>query len=290
MDKDYLFVLNPISGEGDDREEVKEMVCNSLYGTNVEIWETTGKDDVRKVKEMLQKQDWDGVLVGGGDGTVKMVVEAILGMDLPLGIIPLGSANGLATGFGIHGISDACHAIKTGKVKGVDLWRINEEICIHLSDFGFNAGLVKKSTGQAGRGMMSYFKSSVAQFTELRPYQFEIHIKGETFVVEARMLVIANGNKYGTGALINPSGKIDDGKFEVIALNPEGIDEIVSLSVDLFKGTLESNETVKIWKAEKAEVKNLDGADFQIDGEVMPQTESISIKAEMNKVNFFYLE
>ncbi|WP_200976134.1 diacylglycerol kinase family protein [Echinicola sp. 20G] len=290
MDKNYLFVLNPISGEGDDREEVKEIVCNSLYGTSVEIWETTGNDDVRKVKEKLQKQGLDGVLVGGGDGTVKMVVEAILGLDLPLGIIPLGSANGLATGFGIHGISDACHAIKTGEVKAVDLWRINEEICIHLSDFGFNAGLVKKSTGLEGRGMMSYFKSSVAQFTELRPYQFEIQINDETLVVEAKMLVIANGNKYGTGALINPSGKIDDGKFEVIALNPEGIDEIVSLSIDLFKGTLESNETVKIWKAEKAEIKNLEGADFQIDGEVMPQTEFISIKADMNKVNFFYLE
>lgn len=291
MNRRYLFVLNPISGDGDDREEVKEQLFQQLHGIDLEVWETSGEDsDPKRLRSVLFSGSWDGILVGGGDGTVKMVVEAAIGTDLPLGIVPLGSANGLATCFGIHNISDACHAVLMGRTKSVDLWRINDEIFVHLSDFGFNAGLVKRSRYENSRGMMAYFMSSIAQFAELKPYHFTIKLEEEVLELDAKMLVIANGSKYGTGALINPNGKVDDGLFEIVVLNPEGFDEILRLSVELFKGTLADSEMVKIWSANKVEISNPDGADFQIDGEVMPKTETIKVYPVDEKINFYCLE
>ncbi|GAB3646368.1 YegS/Rv2252/BmrU family lipid kinase [Echinicola sediminis] len=291
MNKQYLFVLNPISGEGVNKAEVIETLQNQLYGIELSVWETTGSpDDQTMIRDMIGEKPWDGILVGGGDGTIKLVVEAVQESGLPLGIVPLGSANGMATGLGIHGVSDACYAVQKGRTKTVDLWRINGELCIHLSDFGFNAGVVKKSTNYTSRGMMSYFKGSLAQFVEMKPYNFKVKIDGNEEAVEAKMLVIANGNKYGTGALINPTGKIDDGAVEIVALNPEGLDEMVGLSLALFKGTLAESEMVKIWSVSEAEISNPDGADFQIDGEVMPETKTVKVYRDKYAIDFYCLE
>lgn len=291
MKKKFLYVVNPISGDGDDREEVSDLLCNSLHDVEFQTWETTGKEsDPEQIREMLNSNAFDGVLVGGGDGTIKMVVQAIKGMGVPVGIIPLGSANGLAADFGIHGISDACHAIKNGIEKRVDLWDINGELCIHLSDFGFNAGLVRKSSDQEGRGMLSYAKGYLAQLQEIQSYRFRLLEQGDAREVTAKMLVIANAAKYGTGARINPFGDISDGQFEIIALNPEGIDQIISLSLSLFKDNIEELDFVKSWSFNELEIENLDGADFQVDGEVMPQTDKVKITKINEPIVFYALE
>ncbi|AWW31694.1 diacylglycerol kinase [Echinicola strongylocentroti] len=288
--KRFLYILNPISGDGVDREEVLDILSNNLYGIEITVWETTGSpDDPKEIQQMLKEKQWDGLLVGGGDGTIKMVVTAILGAQLPLGIIPLGSANGLATGFGIHGVSDACYAVQKGKVEAVDLWDINGELCIHLSDFGFNAGLVKKSTALQHRGMLAYAKSSLEQLKEMRQYTFVIKADGIEEKVKAKSLVVANGNKYGTGAVINPTGNVGDGKFEVVTLDPEGLEEIIGLSLAMFNDRLGEVAHVKTRSFDKAEIENPEGADFQIDGEVMPQTDQIKIEAMPHKVNFYCL-
>ncbi len=289
MTKQFLCILNPISGSDIDRDDIKAWVRGNLHGIELTVWETTGENDCKKIKEQVENSSWDGILIGGGDGTVKMVVSSLLGTTLPFGIIPLGSANGLATCLGIHGISDAIYAVKTDQVMAIDILRINGEISLHLSDFGFNAGLVKKFSNQTQRGMMAYFKSTLSQFFEMRPFRFEIKIDQKKIQIEAKMVVIANGSYYGTGANINPKGRMDDGFLEVVALNPDGWEDMVGLYLDLFRGELEDSPITKIWSGHEVEIRNYDGADFQIDGEVMPDTEYVHAICEHQKVNFFNL-
>ncbi len=289
--KRFLYILNPVSGNGDERENVIEMINELMPDIKLEEFETTGKNDVEKIKKIIsENQDYDGILIGGGDGTVKMVVEVLIGSDAPIGIIPLGSANGLAKCLGISNITESIHAISTSKMKSMDYLDINGEICLHLSDFGFNAGLVKKFDEDDGRGMVTYFKSTLRQFFDMQPYRFEITTDGKTETVEAKMLVIANGDKYGTGASINPTGKMDDGLMEIIALNPQGFDEIASLSIAMFRGTLDESDLVKTWKVKQAEIRNLDAADFQIDGEVIPNTSSVKATCKHDQFKFFIYE
>ncbi len=164
---------------------------------------------------------------------------------------------------------------------------INGHIGLHLSDFGFNAGMVKKFDEEDKRGMITYFKSTLKQFFEMKPYRFEIETLDKTLVIESKMLVIANGDKYGTGALINPTGKMDDGFIEIIAVNPSGFEEIAGMSVDMFKGKLDQSEHVTIWKVKEAKIRNLDHADFQIDGEVVPNTTEIKVTCKANQIRFF---
>ncbi len=287
MSGKYLFIVNPVSGAKSDRQSMLSTVKERLSDVDITVAETTGENDISMVREYLEEKHWDAILAGGGDGTIRMIAKATGKTDIPVGIIPLGSANGLAKCLEVDTTFLAIEAIRKGKTRHLDILNINNEICLHLSDFGFNAGLVKKFEDEDERGMITYFKSSLKQFKEMKPYRFEITINGKTEETTARLLVIANADKYGTGAIINPAGKIDDGILEVIAINPDGFDEMASISMDLFQGTLHESEYVKIWTGREASISNPDGADFQIDGEVMETPEKAEVSCQANQIRFF---
>ncbi len=288
MKKKFLYILNPVSGRGIDRNTIFESLRDITGGSQLEVFETKGKNETDRIREKIQKGNPDEILIGGGDGTIRMVASALQNSDIPLGIIPIGSANGLAKCLGINDIDDALRAVKSGETRKLDVLKIDGELCLHLSDFGFNAGLIKKfEEEETERGMMAYFRSSLRQFQEMKPYTFGININGKKeSKVEAKMLVIANGDRYGTGAIINPASKIDDGKFEIIALNPDGIDEMVEISMAMFTGTLDETENVTIYSAEKANIINYDDADFQVDGEIIDAQKEIDVICEKQKFRF----
>lgn len=289
MNKKLLLIINPISGSIQDKTETVAEIEKSLeaHGFQLRVWETTGDGDQEKIRLMIKQEPVDAILVGGGDGTIKMVAEVISDSDQRIGIIPLGSANGLATSLEIAGLEDAISAVAQGEEIKMDAIMINGELSLHLSDFGFNASLIKKFEDGGERGMLSYFKSSLAQLFDIQPYRFEITIGGKTELIHAKMLVIANGNKYGTGALINPTGKIDDGLFEIIAVDPAGFEDIVKISIAMFRGNLNEMESVRIWQASKAVIKNLDKADFQIDGELLGKVEKVTVEVMANPIRFY---
>lgn len=291
MKENILYILNPVSGKRSDRDAVFESLKEIAGSSNLEVLETKGENDPERIKEKIRKDNPDKIWIGGGDGTIRLVAGALEDTDIPMAIIPLGSANGLAKCLDINDIDDALQAIKSGETRKLDVLQINGELCLHLSDFGFNAGLIKKfEEEETERGMIAYFRSSLKQFQEMKPYTFGLKIDGNEMKTEAKMLIIANGDRYGTGAIINPAGKIDDGKFEIIALNPDGIDEMAEISMAIFTGTLDESENVKIFSAEQANIINYDNADFQIDGEIMDAVKEIDVICKKQKFTFFKSE
>ena len=284
-----LLVINPVSGTIGDKTETVALIKDKLGDQHIQlkVWETTGEDDQSKIRGLIQEEQFDAILIGGGDGTIKMVVEAVLDSGHAVGIIPLGSANGLATSLEITNLEEAIEAVVDKQEIKMDAIKINGELSLHLSDFGFNASLIKKFEDGGERGMLSYFKSSVAQLFDVQPYRFELSVGDKVEQIEAKMLVIANGNKYGTGALINPVGSMNDGLFEIIALDPKGIDDLVMISIALFRGNLNEMEAVRTWQASKAEIRNLDGADFQIDGELLGKVEAVTVEVLDKPIRFF---
>ncbi len=287
MQKKFLYVVNPIAGGAAHQHDTLDHIRHVLDNPMIELFQTTGGDDQPRIRELAQQHHWSGIMVGGGDGTINAVVQAVSGLSVPLGIIPFGSANGLATCLDIFDIDDTLEAIGKGQIQPLDVLRINGQLCIHLADFGFNAGLVKKFDEGSQRGMLAYFRNSLQEFMENKPYQFVVGLEGQQVRVEAKMLVIANGDKYGTRAIINPDSAMDDGQLEIIALNPRGLDEVVSLSIDLYRGTLADSPLVKRWSCRQAWIENPDGALFQIDGEVMGHTPRAEVVCEPHQVSFF---
>lgn len=262
-----LLVINPISGSV-DKEDFIKMVGEEVGKTGAECltYSTTGQNDVAAIRDIVSESKPSRILVAGGDGTIVMVAEAIEGLEVVLGLLPMGSANGLTTSLNIPNDPEIALDIALGDHFAViDGVRINSEISLHLSDLGLNALLVKHYEEGELRGKLGYAKEVVKTLSTYEPFHVRIKMEEEEFESEAVIVIIANAQKYGTGVAINPFGDLSDGKFEIVVARRVDVIELTKL---LAGSTEFDPEVVSIFSVTAAEIECLDkGTHFQIDGE-----------------------
>lgn len=272
-----LFVINPISG-GNNKDGLYERIESFCEQNEVEceLLKTTGEDDPESIRKKIKSFQPTTVVAGGGDGTVKLVAEELLETGIKLGILPLGSANGLATELEIpEGFDDNLKLLQEGKTRKIDAVRVNGELCLHLSDIGFNAELIKEFEEEGTRGKLGYALSFVKQLSKRRKSTFEIQVDGEKHTYKAEMIVIANASKYGTGAVINPRCDMQDGLFEVCVFMPLPWHKFFHLTWHSFIGRLEESEYFAIHQGKKVTITSRKFRTLQVDGEVIGKTQKV---------------
>ena len=147
--KKALLVVNPISG-GIDKSQIIDHLQDRFEREQNElsIYYTSGKNDKEQLKAIVKELQPDRVLVTGGDGTIKLMAEILKNTSIPIGLFPAGSANGLAENLNLpSGLEDLVEVALGNKFRELDCISVNEEICLHISDVGLNAELVKNSAG-----------------------------------------------------------------------------------------------------------------------------------------------
>lgn len=277
--KKCLLIVNPIAG-GNDKTNLVTTVHDYARNEGVELieFETTGKDDEEVIKQMYREHKPERILVAGGDGTIKMVAEAVEKHNVIIGILPAGSANGLSVDLQLPtDLQEMLRIAFHGKHMEMDMVSINGKKSLHLSDIGLNAELIKNYEAGSVRGKWGYALQAINTLAgSEQPFQAVIKANGETIEAEARMVVIANTQKYGTGVIINPIGIMDDGKFEIVIL--KNLDIFVISKFLTGNMPVESNEDVEIISAEKATITTNFPVHFQIDGEYYGQIDKLDIK------------
>lgn len=262
-----FFVINPISG-GKEKTDWEKKIRGYFKESphSMEFFLLSGENDESSVKHYIDTVKPDRVVGVGGDGTIKMLAQMLQHTDIPLGIIPAGSANGMAKELDIpEDIDIALDISVNGVVKPIDVIKINnEEICIHLSDMGLNAMLVKYFEKSEKRGMWGYGKAVFRVLWEKQIIYATIKTESETIKRKAFMVVVANASKYGTGANINPDGFVDDGYFEVVIVRRLNIRELLKA---ILTNKQFQKEKIEILKVKTAEIQTLKKTYFQVDGE-----------------------
>lgn len=286
MENKALLVFNAGSGkEQVSKEELLERIQLKLEGYDLSIFEILGENVSERLTETLSQLNPNLVLIAGGDGTIKLTANC-LSSRIPLAILPLGSANGLAKCLAIGSLEEALEALSKLETFPMDAVQIDDELCLHLADFGFNASMIHKFEQGETRGMLGYIKSSVSEIFNTQSCRFRIEMEEETLELEAKMLVIANGEEYGTGAVINTEGRMDDGKFEIIAVEFKSAGDLISITKGLMTGENQEKSAVKTWSTKACKIFNLDLANFQIDGELMGNPELVSVKIQKAAFDF----
>lgn len=244
----------------------------------MEFYQLTGESDDDRIRHCLEQVKPDRVIAVGGDGTVKLLVELLIGSDLPLGIIPAGSANGMAKELDIPlKVEDALKIITDGKFKKIDAIQINDhETCIHLSDIGLNALLVKYFEKSKVRGMWGYGKAVFRVLWEKQLMNVTIKTDKDIIRRKAYMVVLANAKTYGTGAIINPEGNLEDGNFEIVLIRKLSVWELFKM---LISHQPFNPECVEVLCAKNMDLNVTKNAYFQVDGEYRGKTKNIKAKA-----------
>ncbi|MDR6300837.1 diacylglycerol/lipid kinase family protein [Mesonia maritima] len=269
---EIFIVINPVSGDENKAELLKAVKKQLTENDSLDIFKTTGENDAEKINEKLSAKKYDRVLIAGGDGTIKLVAEAMGENKISIGILPAGSANGLAKDLNLpEEAEDFIKAALGKEIREIDAIKINGELSLHISDFGLNAELIKEFEGSNFRGKLGYALNSIPTlFQNKGPFDFTIETGKETLERKAIMVAFANSKKFGTGAIVNPDGKMDDGVFEVLIFKKFDIIEILKT---MNEGAKLSSDFVEIISVKKANVKAKKPIAFQIDGEFCQEIE-----------------
>lgn len=274
-----LFVINPVSG-GKKKADHGTLIRNFFKDREetIEICKFEGPASGQELKKTIRHWHPDRVVAVGGDGTVKAVAEQLLHTRLPMGIIPAGSANGMATELSVpENFEQAMQVVLEGKIQVIDAIRINQqEICIHLGDLGLNALLVKNFEQGGTRGKLGYALSSFKTLWQRQSMQVEIRNAQVSLSRVAFMIVLANARRYGTGVSINPDGNLSDGLFEVVVIRRLSLWELLKMIWQFKPFDPKKTEVIQ---ADQVTISTRRKAHFQVDGEYLGKVKNV--KAEI---------
>jgi len=277
MKKKYILVVNPISGDIDKSEIIdKTLAFATASEIKIIVYKTTGQNDETAISKLYNLHKPERVLIAGGDGTIKMVGEALENQDVIFGILPAGSSNGLAVDLNLpSAIEENLEVAFHHHFMEIDMVSINGKKSIHLSDIGLNAELVRNYENGFTRGKLGYALQVITTLSESQePFLAKIEVNKQTIECNALMIVIANSQKYGTGVTINPYGIMNDGKFEIVILKK--LDLVVFAKI--ITGNIPINaEDVEIISCEQAKITTNLPVSFQIDGEYIGEETQLNI-------------
>lgn len=275
-----LFVINPVAGGSDHTETIallKQVAEEKGYESKFLL--TNGKNDESEIKRCLDKFKPDRLIAGGGDGTLRMIGELIHPYNLAMGILPLGSANGLATALAIP--SDPIQAfeqiLQSTEIKRMDMLKFNKRhLCIHLADIGVNALIVKRYEESGLRGMMGYAKNLLSSIQDTELMKINIEADGHTIRKEGFMMAFANAHKYGTGVQIS-EGSVTDGKFEICNVERIALDSAIKAGLTILNVFIDKDMFSDVISCREAEVSIDKKSHFQIDGEYMGEIDRLHV-------------
>jgi diacylglycerol kinase (ATP) len=276
-----LFVINPMAGGVNHENTIlalKERVKAKAYEN--QFYFTSGESDEKNIRDRIEKFQPDRIVSGGGDGTIQLVAKLLIPYELTMGILPLGSANGLATALEIpkDPMEAAEKIFESTHVKAMDMLKLNgRHLCIHVSDIGVNALIVKKYEEAGERGLLGYAKYLLSAIQETPLYNITVRTPEETFRKAGFMMAFANAHKYGTGVQIS-EGSVSDGMFEICNVEKVTLDEAIKAGLTILNVFVDKNMFSDVITCREAEITVDRKAHFQIDGEYMGLTDHLKIE------------
>lgn len=218
MVRKIIYLLNPISGTK-KKEKVKNLIIRKTREEGIEFKILPSRADglYDDLRGMIKKEKITDVVICGGDGTLNAVASALRGIQVNIGIIPIGSGNSLAFAAGIpKQTTRALEIIFHGNASPVDAFHINEKFSCALCGIGFDAEVAHEFAKQKTRGLQTYLRISTMKFFKSKPYPFEIKLNDRVIKTDAYFISIANSNQFGNNVTIAPRASMSDGLLDVV--------------------------------------------------------------------------
>ncbi len=280
------FIINPIAGSGNN-DITQKSLSKYLEKENFTL-HLKYSNHKKHATQLTQESITEGattIVACGGDGTINEVASCLVGTSIALGIIPIGSGNGLASNLNIpKTIQKAIEIIKDRNITKIDVGSINNNYFFSNAGIGFDSNVIKNYENSSTRTLLCYIKASLKSFNELQKQEeIEITIDDKTKLLNPFMVFISNSNELGYKISLTPKASLKDGLLDVII-----VPQISKLKILLFGTLMLIKKHHILKKTESYQTKHIKlyrnmGSIFeiQIDGEfykIEDKTLSIGIK------------
>ena len=278
--KKVCVIINPVSGTG-GKQSIPEKVVSAFDPLKYDvIFRLTGyAGHATEIAKQAVKDKFKYVIAAGGDGTVNEIAKALVGTTCVLGIIPLGSGNGLARDLNISmTIDKAIETISKGVKRNIDYGMANEHIFFCTCGVGFDAFVSEKFADEKMRGPIGYVKNILESVIDFKSEEYELTYDGETIKERAFVLTCANASQYGNEAYIAPGADMEDGKMNISLIKPINALEVPQTTIQLFTKNLHKNNKVINILTSDLLIKRGRSGFMHVDGESIEAGKEIKVK------------
>lgn len=275
-----LFVINPISG-GKAKLRIPALIDKYLdkekFNANFRLTEHVGH--ATEIVEEAISKNFDIIVAAGGDGTINEVASKVLEHKKILGILPLGSGNGLARFLSIpQNLKEAILLINQLKTDKIDSAYFNNKCFFNLAGMGFDAHLSAAFSKDKKRGLSGYIKLSLKEVFSYEDELYVLNIDGVEYKRKAFAVTVANSSQYGNNVYIAPNASVKDGLLDVCIIKPFSLLKLPVLSYVMLKGTAETSDMIEIIKGKNIKIYREQEGPVHVDGEPLKMGKEIEAK------------
>ena len=268
-----LLYYNAYSGNGVFRSNLDRIIerCQ-LEGYQVVPVRAAHGKAINRVLQTLDQEEFNRIIVAGGDGTLNTLVNAMVrhGIHLPLGLLPAGTANDFAYYFelpqDLGGQMDVALGNKTTKA---DVGVVNDKCFVNVCALGTLVDVSQKTDPNLKNalGSMAYYLTAVAELPQLHPIRIRLTTPESICDEEIYFMVVMNGESAGGFRKLSPSSSMDDGKLDVIAFRKMPIVEFGPLLVEVVNGKHPENKNVVYFQTDELKIESDEHLGTDVDGE-----------------------
>jgi YegS/Rv2252/BmrU family lipid kinase len=234
-------------------------------------------DNPQQLPELIRRYQnrVDLVIIGGGDGTLNAAADALVETQLPLGILPLGTANDLARTLGIpDSLPEACKIIAQGQLRRIDLGWVNGKHFFNVASMGLSVQITERLTKETKRrwGIFAYAITALQALWKARPFRAEIRIEGESIRVKTVQIAVGNGRYYGGGMAVAHDATIDDRRLDLYSLELKHWWQIIALLPAMRGGRHTDFPGVRALRGQEIQVYTSKPRPINTDGEITTHT------------------
>lgn len=279
-----LFIINPKSGVH-DKLSLQEVILTYLDTGkfNPDFQWTKYSGHGYKLAKKAAEDQIDIVVAVGGDGTIHNVATGLVGSQTILGIIPMGSGNGLARHLQIpKNITEAILTLNQLKVRYIDVGKINQKYFFNVAGFGFDGKIAKLFAKSKRRGLLQYANLVWREFRKSSAQKFTVEFENGTRIThDALMINMANASEFGNGFSISPLSNLHDGQLELVVTKKPRIAAFPSILKRAVDRTVHRSEYVSTYRFRKINILDA-STEFHADGEPISLRMPISIEVLPN--------
>jgi YegS/Rv2252/BmrU family lipid kinase len=274
------FIINPISGT-DKKKNLPELIRSELDAKifDSEIVETNHQGHGTELAKAFVARKFQIVVAVGGDGTVNEVARALIHTKTALGIVPMGSGNGLARHLNIPmNEVKAIQQLNNSEPILMDYGIVNNKPFFCTCGTGFDAYVSTEFAKGKKRGVMSYIEKIITGYFSYKSQNYHLFGEGIDLNAKAFVLTFANASQWGNNAYIAPQASVQDGKIDISIMSNFPIIAIPTLALQLFAKTIDKDLFMTTLRADKITLTREEPGPFHYDGEPYEEGTKISVK------------
>ncbi len=271
--KRALFLVNPNARRG--KEPISPVLARlRAGGLDVTVEPFEALPEIARDVVRLRKSA-DLVIVCGGDGTVSSAAVAVMESGVPMGIIPMGTANDLARTLNIPmDLIEAAGVIAAGHRRKVDVGTVNGHAFFNVASIGISTELAQSLDPQTKKrwGRLGYAVAASRILTKTHPFKATITEKGETTKVSTFQIAVGNGRHYGGGNVVEQNAAIDDGYLDLYSLELTNVWKLALMLRSFRSGRHGAWKEVRTARCIEFDIETENTMPVNTDGEIVTAT------------------